>query len=177
MTIHRRDGNESPDSFAAWLRVHPRLDSQRHGFGGMDFDLFWHQFGVYTDSGFDRRIENLMGIEVKTFGAVMSRSQAGTYRALRAHFAVAPGGRRPLIKYIPNDRGEMTASRWWGMHLLVFSGDGPCDSAGLWWDRKPITTDILGEVMEYRRSPLTLKRRTERRHHKLDAQGRLPFAD
>ena len=174
MTIRRRDNLESAASLSAWVRGNENLDS-RCGFAATDFDVVWHQYATRSDGGISRLKQNMMVIETKTYNAKLTYAQADTLRIFKVICGVARGGRQPRIYKIRNCKGQTASCRWWGHHLLVFSGEGPEDSESIRWDTIPITKSILEEILMFKRSPLTLRPRDERNHHALGLQSIFRF--
>lgn len=140
-----------------------------------DQDLVIHQYRAHRDRVGERRVDNIMLLEVK------GRSQSGlrlknlrlgqrdTFELLEAVIGTrkvnkATGER--VINRKVNLHGETRYVRFWGVHVLSMSEESPQKSKEMWWDGIPITIDQLIELLCFRINPFTFcKRPDERRHH------------
>lgn len=160
-------------AFSQWIREHPELDSKKHGLSISDLDWVIHQYKEPEDSrNGSRKINNLMLIEEKRFGAEKSFAQDDTLfhildGLLKSITNEKQRSKRASHGKILNARGEYVQVRYYGLHLLQFSGSGPEDSETIHWDEKLITKDDLVQLLRFEIHPMTLRKRdtTERRHH------------
>lgn len=160
MTRSCRNGNHrSP--FGAWLRVQADLESRAAGLSIIDIDWCLHQYSSRPDG---RNVQNVMFIEEKRFAEPLKNHQSDTLAVIYQLFA------NPRMKVMSKRvRSKMAGGfvrvRFFGVHLLSFSGAGPDDSEWIEWDRKRITIDQLKGILRFDTNPFHLGRRDERCHH------------
>jgi hypothetical protein len=172
MTVRQRDGIHRSD-FLRWVRNNPSLDSRRAGLFVTDIDSVFLQYRTPEDRIGERRVLNFMLIEEKRFGAVLRAMQGEVFSILDQFIRQGGNRRLPYAIKVVTARGNHVRCRYWGFHLLRFSHGGPADSESILWDEKPITLPTLEDVLKFARSPLSLRKRSERRHH--STQGQLRF--
>ena len=158
---------ESP--MERWIRNHPRLDS-KNGVVRFDVDILLHRFKVTSDLKGEREIEFMMFIEVKTFGAELTRAQRDTLGLLnqtlrnrRKNNHSNPKRQsegQPQKSYSIAKQKEISL-RLLGGHLLQMSGVDPDTSDWLKWDTKQITAEDLVDLMLFDRDPDNLTARKE----------------
>ena len=110
-----------------------------------------------------RDVQNLMFVEEKSFGREMPFAQHDTLLIVSQLMPQVTD--RVKYKRVRTARGNYIKARWWGYHVLRFSDSGPEDSDEVRWDDKPIALEMLPELLLFKINPLTLRSRSERRHH------------
>lgn len=169
MTRRRNDGQE--DGFQRWVRNNPDLDSQRHGLSICDSDLWIHKYKVHHNHVGCRRVNHIMLVEYKRFGAEKRFAQSDTLgiidQLLRNNRKGTPKAmdNKPRIAKCLSGRKDTVAVKAWGVHFLQMSGDCPATSDTIHWDRKPIDIWMLGKLLRFELNPDTLKPMEDRRHH------------
>ncbi len=170
MTRPMRNG-QSRSPFGMWLNQCPELDSKKNGLNVADIDWCFHQFAT-RPSG--REVQNIMFVEEKQFGAQVTSHQRDTLATIHRWFGVSSDS--PLTKKVWSDFAKSFVTvRFWGVHVLCFEESGPLDSAWIQWDRTRIGLPRLIEILSFKRSPITLRKRDERLHHGGQKQIPLPF--
>lgn len=172
MTIIRRDGMPK-SAFEDWTRTVPGLDSKEYQLSITDNDCWVHQFAKRKENsaGIQQVIENLMLVEVKTFGAQQPFAQRDTLdvinRILRKS-SVRPNGRRYAVKIADSRHpGCHRYVRWFGVHLLQLSSDRPDKSVEIIWNKLWISEQGLIEILRFERDPdHPAKALDTRRHHR-----------
>ena len=165
MTQQRRD-DEHKSEFSKWLRDNKRLDSIHAGLSIIDFDWIIHQYKVRTQHGVERQIQNMMCVEEKRYGKDVSESQRDTLIIIRQILMAGAPMKRPKVYRVWSTMGNKYVDvRYFGYHLLQFSGYGPTDSKTIEWDRNKITVEQLEKILRFELSPITLRPRDERSHH------------
>ena len=129
----------------------------------MIFDLWIHQYKVYTDRISTREVNNFMLVEVKENNADLSFSQHDT---LKVADQLIRTGR--LYKHIFSADMKLRKVRCWGVHVLCLSSNSPLNSNVILWDGKLIDVATLESLLTFRRDPDTLQERSERRHHTVE---------
>lgn len=153
--------------FGRWIRSNPDLDS-REGICVVDQDYWIHKFKHHGNRAF----QLLMGVEVKLMGAELSRAQRDTLLALnqlmrnRRHSinksSQQVGNYVPVVSAFD---GQERNVRFYGVHVLRFSGLGPDDSEWIKWDLKDIDTPMLTSILRFDLDPDTLRPLDLRNHH------------
>jgi hypothetical protein len=166
MTIHRRDGNDSP--FGAWLRRQPELSSQH--FVASDIDWVIHRYKPEIDSVGSREVNYMMFVEVKTFSANLTPSQHESLWFQHQFFQAKQG--KKLLMLVG---GKSRRAVWhFGVSVLVFTGHSPEDSQ-IKWGRfisdgsltfRDITKHELVRLLRFDLHPDILNPMSARRHHK-----------
>lgn len=167
--------------FSEWLRKNPGLDSYRIGMSIHNLDWIIHQYKVPEDKNGPRRVNNLMIVEEKCFGAESSFAQLDTLTILDQLLTKKVNGKIKQQK-VKTRRGDIVGARYFGLHHLVFSGSGPSTSDKITWDDQVITLHMLERILRFELHPCAIwKERdlSERRHHcNLAATTpHLPFLD
>ena len=162
MTVLRRDGVHR-SSLAEWMRAHPGLDSRNAGLAITDIDWVIHRYVVYHDRVGDRTIQHIMFLEEKTHSRDVPFAQRDTLHLLSQFMPTNPG--QVSRKKVRTIRGDWVQLKWWGLHVVKFSGAGPLDSELIEWDGRPINLNALGQLLRFDLSPLTLRPISDRRHH------------
>jgi hypothetical protein len=136
-----------------------------------------HKFSVRDErdqSEITRIVDQIMLIEVKTFGAIEPFAQNDTHRVVDAILrkATVTNQQRRRVIVIPDTRpGRIRAKRhvrWFGVHLLQLSSDRPDTSDRIIWDgRWSLKLATLIEVIRFDRDPDNPRKLLDtRRHHR-----------
>lgn len=174
----------------AWIRNHPDLDSRKDGIVITDGDKFVHRYHVRTKGGWsDRSVQYFMLLELKTFGADESLSQADTHsmfnqlmRTVAWRFQRGQSGRFPS-GHPHNVRTVKVYSQFsqayvqvinYGKHTLKLSGSTPEDSDSISWDGKThtpngkkIDPELLVQILRFDLNPDSLMPNDHRRHKRI----------
>lgn len=165
MTIIRRDGFESP--FSDWIRNEPRLDSIKERLSLTDVDYWIHQYRAKTDKVGDRFIDSIMCVELKTFQRNLPFAQRDTLRIVSAVTKQAFRTKDGKVRTIKVDLGnEVRHVRHFGYFMLRLHGDRPDNSEWIEWHGRSVDIDKLVDILRFKINPITLKTRSDRRHHK-----------
>ena len=141
-------------AFGRWMRNHPALHSEK-GIIRTDTD---HTILQYKTHPHGRDFQLIMDIEVKTFGAYPDLSQRDIL-SFKHQLARKTGrninGSRTTHTHILKSTmtGRRVRVRYCGTHLLQFEKTNPNDSTWIRWDHKPITTDVLVDLLRFVRNP------------------------
>lgn len=167
--------------FGSWLRNNKRLDSI-DGTCVLDSDYWIHRFKTYSDPNgkYDRQIQCIMLVEVKTNGCNLSEAQRDTLymvNQLLRNRSKTPT-KNPIyqsgisIAKVKSTMQDTDVVAWcYGVHVLRFSGLGPQDSEHIWWDdKKEITEDQLTDLLNFDINPDTLLPMDFRIHHYKESQ-------
>lgn len=176
MTTLRRDGNPSP--FEAWTRSEPRLDSISARLSITDCDYWIHQYRAHRDRVNWRIIDSIMLVELKTFSAELPYSQRDTLRLVAEvcrRSCLTNGGR--VRTHRITTMNEVRLVRFYGVFLLQLSSDRPDTSDNITWHGKPIDINKLVDVLSFKRNPITMNIRSERRHHLASVRQLQPELD
>lgn len=155
-------------AFGRWIRNNRELDS-RQGIGALDQDYWIHRFKSYGQRDF----QLLMGIEIKTKGAELSPSQRDTLHILNQFMRNRKRTPTKSLQYQPGSVVEvysiinrrMVEAKFYGIHVLRFSGLGPDDSEWIEWDGKVIDASQLTKLIRFDLDPDTLRPLDLRNHH------------
>ena len=112
MSRERKFGEDTP--FGKWVRHHPKLTTDpphRHELSVQNLDYVWHWYGT----------DDLMLIEEKMYGGMVSFAQADTHSVLSQMIAYGDG------QPVRNKRGQLRSIRWRGYHVLQFEHTDPTD--------------------------------------------------
>lgn len=155
--------------FERWMRNCRDLDSKNFGLVRYDCDILLHRYFLLNDKKNDRRIQCLMLIEVKAFGADMTPAQRDTInlfnqvlRNRRPNIHSSKKGlhalnHTPLCKVFSPMHKQMIQLKMFGAHLLQMSGNDPESSNQMIWDRRyKIDQDQLIQLLRFERDPDTL---------------------
>lgn len=151
--------------FERWMRNEKDLRSEL-GLVRFDIDMLLHKYMWKTNRfGYDRAIQCLMFIEVKTHNAVCTKAQSDTLHMLNqilrnrrsnihsekqgAHL----GDHTPLGSAYSIMCGSKIKLRMFGGHLLQFSGTDPTNSSEIRWDGKQVTIGELKDLLRFIRDP------------------------
>lgn len=167
---HRDHTQES--AFGRWIRNNKMLDSY-DGYRVADQDYFVRRV-IKTK---ERAIHCMMAIEVKTFGAKLTRAQRETFYIQNALIRTIGTGNKLFkqgwavknvgLNTVKIPGGKKTTVRHYGYHTLTFEKLGPIDSAWIKWDGKhEITKDQLTDILRFELDPDTLKPMRVRLSHK-----------
>lgn len=158
MTAERRD-NQHRSGFLQWIRTVPGLDSREAGIAVMDVDIIWHQYRETQDNNGQRKTNNLMIIEEKSFGADLSFAQRDsmwiTHQMLRDSRAT----------FVSNARGQMVWVKYWGYFKLRYSGQNPGASLRIEWNKTLISIKQLIGILRFDLRPDNLTQNDRRRSH------------
>ena len=166
-----RDVREAERKFLDWIRENPQLDSISAALSVQNCDVWVHQYKSHADRRGDRRINNLMLVEYKAFGADMSFAQRDTLwivnQILRPEI-----GRAKTFKVRgldPQGKLRPRTVHCFGVHKLqIIDGDVPGEGGQIIWDRKAIDVEQLERVLRFDLHPDTLRPRSDRRHHTIN---------
>lgn len=169
-------------AFCRWMRKEKQLDSAM-GVVRTDLDHIIHR---YQRNKVGREFQTLMVIEVKERMAQPSVSQRDTLlhfgqyilnRTRNMHMPkhdlrqfVAGAG---VCKMYSTIAKKEILSRFYGVHLLQFSGTSPDDSTEILWDKKPIKTEELVSLLRMDLDPMTLNEIDLRDHHRKNREPML----
>jgi len=166
-------------SFGRWIRNNKDLDSA-NGYCVVDQDYWIHRFRSHAGRDF----QLLMLVEIKTFGTVLTQAQRDT---LHCANQVMRNRRQTPTKQLKWQSGHSSVRmvnsvmanreinlRVYGVHILTFSGLGPCDSEEITWDiSNKITVDTLTSILRFDLDPDTLQVLDLRNHHSKKSLGQL----
>lgn len=172
------------DRWKAWFRNNPELDSQIHGISIMDTDMWVHKFGERRGriTGWDRGVQYLMKIEVKTWGASVGPAQMDTINAVdnllrtkpwkehRIDGRLVSGHPQNVRKVFSRIADQDVRIICHGVHILRMDKDTPGTSDWLKWDEREITVDTLLRIMRYEVDPDSLRALEHREHKKASDQ-------
>ena len=164
MTAPQRNGVPKSD-FWNWVRNNQNLDSRKHGLSITDVDVCIHQYKRNADAVGERDINSVMFLEEKTFCRERPFAQKDTMTVVQQVLEQPLRGEQPARYTVKNERGKDVMALYYGWHVIQFSETYPDNSAGIWWDGKPIEVPELEEVLRFDRSPITRRRISYRRHH------------
>jgi len=167
MTRERIYGSDT--EFCAWMRSCRDLPSYSKDFGfvASDNDVTVHRYLTAVDGVGTREVQALMQLEVKTRKGKPSASQIDTLSKLNLFSSekVVDG------VYV----------RFFGVFVLVLSGESPDDSRQMWWGTIPkgkmlnnasnmnfkqISKCNLISLLRFDLHPINLSKQPFRRHHK-----------
>jgi hypothetical protein len=120
MTRDRIIGEDTP--FGAWMRRNEKLSSTE--FVTCDIDHCIHRYKTTVDGYNTRKIQNLMFLEVKQFGAGLRDSQRDTLYKL--HKTMSTNG---VVRI------DGSFVRNWGVSVLALQKTDPEDSDWMTWGR------------------------------------------
>jgi hypothetical protein len=172
------------EPWKTWIRNHPKLDSQEHGISVMDTDLIVHKFGRRRGliRGWDRDVQYLMKVEVKTQGAAVGPAQRDTINAVdnllrtkpwkehRIDGKLIPGHPQNIRNVVSSIAGREVRIICHGVHVLRMSGPTPGTSDWLRWDERLITGEQLVQLFRYELDPDSLRVMEHREHKKISDQ-------
>jgi hypothetical protein len=150
--------------FERWMRNEHLLDSKL-GIVRYDLDILLHRYMTLTDGFGDRTIQALMFVEVKTWDAKPSPSQADTLhlmnQVLRNRKKNVNADREkwnakshtPLAICKSYVTGNDIALRMFGGHVLTFEKDGPDNSDWIRWDKTLVTKEQLLGLLTFTLNP------------------------
>jgi len=158
----------------------------------MDTDMWVHKFGKRRGrfSAWDRDVQYLMKVEVKTHGADITDAQRDTINAVDALLRtkpfkeyrdsgqLAPGHKDNVRRVVSLFSGKPTRIICHGLHVLRMSGSTPGTSAAdpngwITWDGRPITDKQLEMLFRYELDPDSLRLLEHREHKKQSNQDTL----
>ena len=161
-----------------WIRNNPRLDSKKYGLSITDIDLTIHQYKTHWDVVGERNVENIMDVEIKTYNKKIQYAQRDTLilrhqvfsRNNRNTFNINEGqGCYSQYNKIRDIDGKIISVRYFGCHLLTLSNN-EIENSCLFWDHKAIDIPTLEQLIRFECDPFTLRKRSERRHHRNDVK-------
>ncbi len=147
-----------------------------------DMDNIVH---VYHRTGTGREVQTIMIVEVKERMAAPRDAQRDTLvhfdqflrnRYLNPHLSkhrrkqIFNGG---FCKLYSTYAKRHISSRFYGVHLLQLGHTDPLNSTVIKWDKKPISLDILIDLLAMNLDPDTLTPIDLRKHHAKDKQATL----
>lgn len=172
------------DEFSRWTRSNPRLDSNTEGIVILNIDRIVHRYKTYISEMQNRQFQCMMFLEIKIHGASLTDAQLDTLDMTnqilrnRRQTPTKPlrheRGRSPLSVYSAYSNGIVNL-RFYGIHLLRFSGRGPKDSATIWWDKQQIDIETLEALLRFNLDPDTLAPLDLRSHHAARQTKQLPM--
>jgi len=157
-------------AFGRWIHDHPDLDSIYEGFVTQDLDIFVHKY----KNNYEREVECIMLIEVKTFGKKPDICQRDTlsiigqflrnrkptnYKRMRMQLSATE------MKAYSRLKNKYVKVRGFGYHLLQFEKDNP-ENGWIKWDNKLINKKMLIKILRFEVDPDTLNGFDLRKHHK-----------
>lgn len=172
------------EAWKKWIRNNPHLDSQRHGIYIMDTDMWVHKFGSRKGvvPGWNRDVQYLMKVEVKTRGAVVKPEQQDTitlvdnllrtkpWKEHRISGQLVPGHPQNVRNVFSRIAGRNIRAICHGVHILRMSGESPGASEWLLWDERPITAQQLEQLFRYELDPDSLRIMEHREHKPISTQ-------
>ena len=175
------------DGWKKWIRNNQNLDSMVHGISIMDTDMWVHKFGRRSGrfAGWDRSIQYLMKVEVKTHGADITDAQRDTINAVDALLRTKPMGEfRDKGQLVPGHKdnvrrvvsmfsGKPVRIICHGLHVLRMSGSTPGTSEWLTWDGRRITAGQFEMLLRYELDPDSLRELEHREHKNQSSQAAL----
>lgn len=170
----------------AWIRGHNELDSRRDCIYISDSDLWVQRYGHRRTRlpGYDRRVQYLMLVEIKTHSRDMDDGQRDLFAIVnellrtkawkdqRLAGAFVAGHMQNARKVWSWIADEWVQIHCFGVHKLRLSGSTPDDSDSVTWDRneQQITREQLVGLLRFDLSPDTLRPMEHREHkRRLDA--------
>lgn len=175
------------ERWKAWIRHNPNLDSQIHGLFIGDSDLWVHKFGSRKSrvEGWNRDIQYLMMVEVKTFGKAVEAPQRDKLNAIDAVLRTKPWKeQRELGQLMPGHpqnvrrvhsliAGKPVRLICHGVHVLRMDDETPGTSSWLLWDDRPISREQLEGLLRYDIDPDSLRLLEHREHKQIIPQPTL----
>lgn len=170
MTAEFRNG-EQACKVMDWIRRNPSLDSRDVGISITDIDAVVHRYMRPSEmKNRDRSLQELMFVEIKTFGAEVQFAQRDTLNKTNA----------AIRSIVGNPIGGVTGCRasscfmadgtelhFWGIHCLRMNAACPATSDWIVWDKHKITVEQLESLLAFDLNPYTLRPRDpKRRRHK-----------
>jgi hypothetical protein len=157
-------GNEqtAETDFERWFRGQKELDSRDTGIVRFDLDMLLHKYKVCIDGKGDRDIQCMMFVEVKTFMAKPSMAQTDTLsmlgQVLRNRKQNIHSDPRKQVQYQTRKvfsklLNKDVTIKLFGAHLLQLERTNPDNSSVILWDYKPVTKQILMELLRFERDP------------------------
>lgn len=184
--------NNIEDGWKKWIRNNQNLDSLVHGISIMDTDMWVHKFGKRQGKfgGWDRDVQYLMKIEVKTHGADVTAAQQDTINAVDALLRtkpmkefrdsgqLVPGHKDNVRRVVSLFSKKKVRIICHGLHVLRMSGSTPgtsgTDQNGwITWDGRKITAAQLEMLFRYELDPDSLRPLEHREHKKQSDQDTL----
>jgi hypothetical protein len=164
-----------------WIRNNPHLDSMEHGLSLMDTDMWVHKFGQRRTRvpGWDRDIQYLMKIEVKTNGADITAAQRDDINLIdnllrtkpwkehRVNGQLVPGHPQNVREVFSKRAGKKIRVICHGYHILRMSHETPGCSEWLLWDGREVTKEQVVRILRYELDPDSLRPLEHREHKKL----------
>jgi hypothetical protein len=149
----------------------PRISSRApHHISATDIDMLLHRYNAGWDrvNHPNRLINHFMIIETKTRMGEPTFSQTDTYILLDKMIMRNKYGKQTCETYHEvNEKGQKVSCKWWGVHLLQFTGTNPEDSQkGIFWDKQNIDQYRLEQLLRFDINPFTFAILNDRRHHK-----------
>ncbi len=188
--------NNIEEPWKKWIRNNENLDSLVHGISIMDTDMWVHKFGKRRGrfGGWDRDVQYLMKVEVKTHAADITEAQQDTINAVDALLRTKPlkefrdsgqlvSGHKDNVRQVVSQfSGKKVRIICHGLHILRMSGQTPgtsdADPNGwITWDGRPITAHQLEQLFRYELDPDSLRVLEHREHKKQSDQATLFGAD
>lgn len=170
MTTARRNPNgQTP--FGSWVQSHPDLEAITHSLTVTDADMMFHKYKTYVDAIGTRQIQLQMWVEVKTYGANLTKSQ---HETLFDHHQGLCTRKQTVMRRSPF--GGMRQVWHFGVCILRLQEDVPTDGGIEWGVFNPDgsiewypngTCEALVDLLRFNsrpddpRQPLSI-----RRHHK-----------
>jgi len=142
-----------------------------------DLDVLLHKYLTFDDKKGRRDIQCLMFVEVKTFGAEITKQQRDTLslfsQVLRNRHVNINSNRkgRHALNHIPPCsclsifKGKMVTLRMFGGHLLTLERDDPENSNSILWDYKPISKEQLVQLLSFEIDPDSFRAMDWRRRY------------
>jgi hypothetical protein len=139
--------------FSQWLRQNPRLDSVAAGLSITDIDLVIHQY-LTTEGAYQTRfIQHYMLLEEKRYGRDRPEAQLDTQMKLDQLLREVDG------RQVRDTRDRTVTMRYFGFHVVTFSGSGPADSDVIRWNDHVVTLGQLEQLLCFELDPRTLQPR------------------
>lgn len=124
------NGHQEATPFSHWLRGLPNKLSSQY-ISNQNLDYVWHNY----------RLNYLLTIEEKRYGAIAPRAQADTHSIVAQMLHMADGNEVLTL------RGRRTV-RYFGHYLITFQQTTPDDGA-MWINGCPSTRDDLIRLLSF----------------------------
>ena len=158
-----------------------------HGLSLMDTDMWVHKFAKRRGRipGWDRDVQYLMKIEVKTNRAEVKPAQWDTihlidnllrtkpWKEQRIAGQLIPGHPQNIREVLSPVAGKPVRVICHGYHVLRMSHETPSVSDWLLWDERPVTVKQLIQILRYELDPDSLRPMEHREHKKMSNQDTL----
>jgi hypothetical protein len=157
-------------SFGRWIRNNKELDSKQ-GYCVIDQDYWIHRFKTFRGKDY----QLIMMVEIKTLGSDLTDAQRDTLHIVNQ---ITRNRRQTPTKNLKFQSDDCYVSkvfsyvsqkrislRAYGAHVLRFSGLGPDDSEWIMWDKQPISTTLLTDILKFDLDPDDISKPLDLRYH------------